>query len=534
MMISIEIILTHAKTMELQEEAVQCEVNTISAEDIYEAYIKGKTNLLLKLVDCSPREEILKQKLSNGLTFLETLVAKHSSSKNNIKLFERVLSSHQFEEDESKDAERLLKKISSSKDSYKFLNEFVIHHKQFDDLIPISTYCDVTRSEKVNKNEMSLMLNRFDLFLVDEVKKIDNLTSESAFLLHRQKGLSASYKAKLIPLIKKSPFLYSMTYEIEVLPETREEALSYVFNKLTEEFNPIKILKICDTYNITTQQLEVMVTEQQKPFKKRSVKSILSLGVSLSRGNKLRQLVGEKIAFNCEPAAWKELNTYGFNFDICATDLLVHLSITSKTTDPIKELLKYTQSYDEMLSYSSYSNVLSVKKYLDSISSPVNDPNTKSFVQAFNNNRITTAYNLLKDGVIWENIQTFKWVDNITFELASKYLMKKGIKYSLNKIEDIILRCTEKQEDERLNNYRRYYSLSCGFAKNVKVYRRKGEYTIQITSKDKTHKDILVSFKYDFTLKGKYKGLDLISKDCTVLDTNKAVKMRRAELQLQK
>jgi hypothetical protein len=450
-------------------------------------------------------------------------------------------------------ARAILHQIDESSEDSEFMLYFLATHKRFTQRFNLSDYPIIATGE-----EMKAVLDS-EVFNIDIVN-VEYLTSDAAYLLYttdRKAFIASEYilgddripsdeKADLIlPMVNKALLLdRALTYarpidvsdnvlfaSLRSATDSTEVLLKYYqFTKTRvwdilrgacrDWFNANSVKLLCIHTDITLHDLEVLIMENPigyaSKFKKGCVKCILKLGVTLGRSPANRQLIGEKIAFNCSRKVWEELKQAGFNFNACGTDLIINT--LSKKQEDIVELLKYVTEYDNTVDYKA----LQVWRYNRQSAVKWQDSNVVLDDMINTMGLMDNETDRLEGGnILWNNIYEFYWL----YDLNPKYkkYVTKGIPILQKTLENIILRSNNDDIDYKKDNFTHWLIL-CTRLKRVEIDLTDDNTIITIGT-------VMVILPVDVLTRGKYKGLDLFSRQGDILTTREDIKARRRELQ---
>jgi hypothetical protein len=238
-------------------------------------------------------------------------------------------------------------------------------------------------------------------------------------------------------------------------------------------------------------------------FHEGCVPSILKLGVKLARTKNSRQLIGEKIAFNSKLLVLRELIAGGFDVAPCQDDLLIRYL----TTNPDREANKTSFVPDNSFEVAYLQWLIPGRNFID--------PSTRELMKQ--------DIKVLLDGnkVNWKHVYMYAWLDKMTPEALNNKHFLAGIPILLKSLENKILRNYEHMTQNQVQEFKYWLMLANGFKRNVSITADRLE----------SVKATIDSTVITFAIKGKYKGLDLFSRNGSVLTTKNDIIARRKQLQ---
>lgn len=472
-----------------------------------------------------------------------------------------------------KKCKHILRTIREQSKREKLLDSFL--HAYPNNYGNISNYYDNIYATKVTGDEMEILLSS-NMFTIDKEYDGISLFPEAAYKLLKLDFIEGIVDSA--PSVYKSRLLYSLIDNADLLDtvlayirpdsyylwprvlKSKSMAWQVLINYysldiatadeqirkcITSYFSPQAMTGICNHVGITIQDLEVIIAESSNMFIEESVESIIELGVPLRRSSTDRFLIGEKLAFNCEPYGWEVLANAGFDFDACGTDLLKKV-LTYHSSDFFNFLLSYLTQYntEEVYAMSSWlSNLAITKKDVrrKTVSKNVyNVTGGSEYYEKYYNTAPEFVYlvmlgtsiakyvQILEDGVAWESIfdypHSYEWLDKIPASLTKNPLMIAGIQIMKKTIERKLLR---DYDHNTTNNFIVWLSLARGLRSKVSVatgLMNKLHIAVIID------RDIVI-LRNSTNHPGKYKYLDLFSDDGILLTTKQAIRERRNELQ---
>jgi hypothetical protein len=517
-------------------------------------------NALKELLIYSSRENVLGENFLH-LTVMAAIVCA------NFTAFKLMIDKYLPNSNERDIIERTLLHISMIPEEDirgEFIEYYLGVQTKINSKILLTEYSHVRRKNtKVSGREMNAILNS-DIFTIDVVNPHE-LSSEGAFVLYTFErdynfpqeyifvdGVASEIKGELLDVFVENSALLdkALTYAKPVNPKSifvkaltvKRDSFNVIIKhyKLSKElvcewipfgiqygFEVDTVLQVCNTFNITIQDFEVLIMEADPnvTFYPSAIEGLAKLGINFSNAKK-RCLVAEKIAFKGIDSVYVELAKFGFDFSSCSLDLIAH-DFYHGREDYIHKVRKYVIENNIVLPYQNKDTEekLRAMRYVSDLGVP--DTSTLRLIHS-------RFHEVKWDEVDWEDIRSYEWLDGITLEMATNKYIKAGIPIVKKNIENKILRAYEKDTGIRVNEFRRWLMLANSLTKEITVTETDNTVitidntTITISFKISNHDNQRLSTT--FGCRGKYKGLDMFSSLGVPLTTRDQIKARRVEI----